>query len=376
MYTPKISTKRVLGLVLATALAASGTVAFASSSEAAVASVKPSPSTSGTVAGTVVTITGKNFQNAAGVSKVGAVYFSLVTCAVANKLVTPAGNINVVSETKLSITTPTLALTSSPTPTVYNICIDDAADANVVGTAKFTSYVVPTINDSTAATKGVSVLTGASYGGGTIVILGENFTSKATAKIGTLPIQNVKVVKGPITTGTVTSGDDTLTGTIPAGTGIDKNVTVTTEGGTVTAIIVAGATNQQFDYLEAIKVSPSFGDGTPNNVIAVTGTGFLSKSFMAATPTAGKSVIVLNTATVQPAAGGLFATAIGAGGVYCGSIQVESDTTLSCKVPDLTTAAKSGGYTVQIADGAGGAGTTLVSVTAISKSATYTVSAF
>lgn len=369
MYTPKISTKRVLGLITAAALAVSGVVVVAGSSEAAVATVKLSPATGGTVAGTVVTITGKGFQNAAGVSKVGAVYFSLVTCAVANKLVNPAGNINVVSDTKISITTPTLALSASPKPTVWNICIDDATDANVVGTAKYSSYLVPTINDQTPATKGLSVLTGASYGGGTIVITGENFTAKTTAKIGSLPITNTKVVLGTGTSATATGGDDTLTGTIPAGTGTGKAVSITTEGGTVNALT---ATTQAFNYADAIKIAPAFGDGTVGNVIQVTGTGFQSKTF-SATNAASTTIVVLNKPAVPLTVGSAIATASPAGSFLCTNIQVENDTTLSCKLPAIALATVAGPYVVQVVDlGA----TNISAFTAVSRSATYTASSF
>jgi len=372
MYIPKISTKRVLGLVMASALAVSGVVAVAGSSEAAVAAVKVSPATGSTAAGTVIVITGKGFQNAAGVSKVGAVYFSLVTCAVANLAVNPASAISVVSDTKLSIVAPALALTATPKPTVWNLCIDDALDANVVGTAKYSSYLAPTINDQTAATKGVSVLTGASYGGGTIVILGENFTAKTTAKIGTLPILNAKVVIGAGTTASATGGDDTLTGTIPAGTGTGKTVSVNNEGGTKNALVAT----QLFNYVDAIKISPAFGDGTAGNVIAITGTGFLARTFQSTILTGiNQSVIVLNKTLPLYAIGGAYALAQGAGGQYCTNIQVESDTSLSCKVPALAPGTVGGGYSVQIVDSLTSA-TLIQAITAVSRSAQYSVSAF
>lgn len=370
MRSPKITTKRVLGLVMSAALAVTGVVAVAGSSEAAVAALKLSPATGSSAGGTIVSITGKDFQTAAGVSKVGTVFFSTSTCAIANIGTNAVVTKSVVSATKVNITTPALALVSSK-PTAYNLCLADVAGANVIGAAKFTSYAAPTVNDQTAvATAGVSVLSGASYGGGTIVITGENFTAKTTAKIGNLPIAGTKVVIGTGTSATATGGDDTLTGTIPAGTGTGKIVSVTTEGGTVNALVAT----QKFDYLDSLKIAPAYGDGTAGNVIQITGTGFLARTFTnGAVPTATSSAIALNVATQTPAVAGTYASAVGAAGVYCGTVQVESDTSLSCKVPVLALATKSGAYTVQIVDGGASA---IGAVTAVSRSAQYTVSAF
>jgi IPT/TIG domain len=357
MFTAKFSTKRVLGVALATGLALTGTVAVAANSDAAVtvAALKLNVVTGSTVAGTIVSVTGKGFQSAAGASKVGAIYFSTATCATSAKLVNPASPISVVSDTKIVVTTPTLALVAAK-PTAYNLCVDDTADANVIGTAKFTSYSAPYIN-----TTGLSTTSGASYGGDTLTVTGENFTTKTTATVNGLALTGVKVVIGTGTTASGNSGDDTITGIVPAGSGSAKAVVVTTEGGPVSAA-------QAFAYLDAVKVSPAFGDGTVGNVVTLTGVSFKTRSF-ASTPTALKSNVALVKAGVSLAVGAA------APALLCTNIQVVSDTELNCQLPSVV-AASAGAYTIVI-DTLDNAGTPLVAAaSAVSRGATYTVSAF
>jgi hypothetical protein len=347
MRTPKISTKRVLGVTVAAALALSGIVGFAGSSQAAVAALKLSPATGSLSGGTIVTITGKDFQTAAGASKIGTVWFETATCAVADVTTNPATVTSVISSTKIAVTTPGLALTNSK-PTAYNLCLSDTADSNVIGTAKFTSYDPPTVTAT-----GLSTTTGASYGGGQLVITGEHFTTKATAMIGSLSLGSVKVVVGSGT------NDDTLTGTIPAGTGTTLAVKVTTEGGPVTAF-------QTFTYLDSVKVNaPAYGQGSDNDVISMTGTGFSSRDFSAAT--VGKSAIALVPAGTNIAAGQTVPTTR-----LCDTVQVESDTSLSCQLNGANT---DGAYTVVLFTRAVTT-TNIATATAVSRSAAYFVSDF
>ncbi len=70
MRTPKFTAKRAIGLAAAAALAVAGTVTFASSSQAAAQSLKLSYSTGGETAGRILSVTGKGFENAAGVNQV------------------------------------------------------------------------------------------------------------------------------------------------------------------------------------------------------------------------------------------------------------------------------------------------------------------
>jgi hypothetical protein len=373
MRSPKISAKRALGLSMAAALAVAGTVAVAGSSEAAVTiqALKLSTATGNQAGGTIVSITGKDFQSAAGTSKIGAVYFSTSTCAVANKTTNPATPISVTSATKIVVTSPALALTGAK-PTAYNLCVDDASDATVIGTAKFTSYYAPLINTTVGGTNGLSTASGPSYGGTSVTITGENFTTKSTASIGGKPLTNVKVVVGTATSQSADAGDDTITGLVPGGTTGTAAVAVTNEGGTV---IDGGAGVKDFTYMDAVKVSPSFGDGTANNVITLTGVGFLGKSFpvgAAVVPTTGKSAVVFEKAGAALTAASLLATATT--GTQCANVQVVSDTELNCQLPAFTLSSAAGGYTIQVVTG--GATAFSGGVTAVSTSASYTVAAF
>ena len=146
-------------------------------------------------------------------------------------------------------------------------------------------------------------------------------------------------------------------------------IVVTSEGGKSTTVGIA-----TFTYVNTLAVSPESGDGTVKNGITLIGKGFLAKSFVAtpAAAVATKSVIALSVGGTNLVAGG----SIPVQGLLCINIQVESDTSLTCELPDLTTAAKAGPYTVQIVDGAAGPVIGAAGLTAVSASATYTVGAF
>lgn len=347
MRTPTFSTQRVLGVAAAAALALTGVVGLAGSSEAAAAAVTLNPKTGSSTGGTIVTITGKGFQTASGATNIGKVFFSTSACAAAANPSNAATVVSVISDTKITITTPALALTASK-PTAYNLCIDNPANSAVNYTAVFTSYKAPTVTGT-----GLSTTSGASYGGGTLTITGEDFTTKATATIGTKALTNLKVVIGSGT------NDDTLTGTVPAGTGTDLPVVLTTEGGPVTA-------TQNFDYLDSIKVNaPAYGQGNDNDVVSITGSGFSARTFGTAVK---NSTIALVPAGTDITAGQAVPTT-----TLCDTVQVESDTDLSCQ---LSGAVDDGAYSVVIftrdATTAANIGTT----TAVSRSATYVVSDF
>jgi hypothetical protein len=377
MYTPKFPTKRALGLALAAALAVSGTVALASNSEAStVPPAKVSPVTGATGGGTIVTITGKGFQSAAGTNQVGQIWFSTTSCS---PVASGAGSIpvvilSVVSETKIVITTPALPLASSPAPTTFNLCVQDltlTTSGNILGAATYTSYVAPLINTALGGTNGMTTASGASVGGDAITITGENFTAKTVASIGGVALVKAKVVVGNGTSQTANQGDDTISGLVPVGTVGTQAVLITTQGGSATA---GGAGVKAFTYLDGIKVSPTFGDGVAARVITLRGVGFSARSYAATTPAINKATIQVVKATTNTATGVAVATYVTAVGTnYCTKVQVESDTSLTCQMPALVGAANAGPYTVQIVDVDG---TVTSAVTAVSRGATYTVSAF
>jgi hypothetical protein len=371
MLTAKFSTKRVLGVVLVAGLAVTGTIAVAGNSEAAtIASVKLSPATGTSLGGTVVSLAGKGFTTAAGSTKVGKVWFESGACAVVDITVANTAVSTAISPTKITVTTPVLALAPTPKPTGYNVCIANIANTTVVGAGKFTSYLAPTINDQTvAATVGVSPVTGAAGGGGTLTIGGENFTTKTTATVGGLPLTNVKVEVGPLTAVNVADGDDTLTGTVPAGTSATASIVVTSEGGKSPA---AGVT---FAYLATAKVSPSSGNGTALNGITVTGSGFSSLIVDTASVLANSKTSVLLVPAKQTLTGTLTNVAA-LSGYSCASVQVESDTSLSCTLPLIAPATASGGYTVVVLTVDGAKAVVPATSTGYTAGASYTVAAF
>lgn len=222
----------------------------------------------------------------------------------------------------------------------------------------------PTINTTGG---GVTATTGPVFGGSSISITGENFTSKTTATIGGKALTGVKVVLGADDDDSGNAGDDVLTGMVPAGTGDDKAIVVKTDGGTATS-------TSNFDYLDAAKVSPAFGDGTAGRVITVTGVDFEAKKFAAGgTLVADSSVVKLAPAGTNISTATTLADATALDN--CGTIQVISDTELTCRLPDLTAAGDSGPYTVHVLTAAPAA-TTVSTFTAVSRGATYTVAPF
>jgi hypothetical protein len=341
----KLYPKRSLTLALAAGLALSGTVALAGNSDAAtsVGSVKLTPAVGSVAGGTVVVATGKGFATSTGASKIGFVWFEIGACAVANKAINTATTYAAISETKVTATTPALAPAVSPKPTVYNMCIANAANTAVLATGKFTSYVAPRVNNQTALTEGFLPITGSSVGGTTLTITGENFTAKTTVTIGGEALVKPKVVLGAGVLQTVTGGDDTITGKTPPGTSATAAIVVTSEGGVASPAAVG-----TFAYVRAITVSPSFGNGAANNSITVTGTGFNALNFVPSSSLAAIGTSVVLVPAKQSLTANVATPAVtDLSGFSCGSVQRESDTSLSCLLPAIDpTAAKAGGYTV------------------------------
>ncbi len=352
MRKPKISTKRVLGLVMATALAVSGIVAVAGSSEAAAITVTLNPKT-GPAANTtqVITVTGKGFKSGATV-KVSAVEFA-TTCNATSGSGTAATSFSAVSATKLVVTTPSLTLAG--TSTNFLMCIyDTAGTPALLGSGKYTIYAAPAITSYTP-------VTGSSQGGGTISLVGTDFTKASVVYVDGVAAKTTFV-------------DDTgLTAVTPAhvaGTGY--KVKVTTEGGSVTSATT-------FDYINGITVSPSFGDGTAGNVVSVKGTGFSKLNIQQAATTVVSTATVTNANLYLVRSGttltaGTASTTTPTNGFPCLTVQVQSDTELNCKLPVIS-AANAGAYNlVLLTTGATqiiGAGSSGYSSTSV-----YTVSAF
>jgi hypothetical protein len=352
MRTTKITRSRAISLVAAAALAATGTVTLASSSYAAAAALTVTGKTGPTTAGAVYTITGKGdvFKTSGGSSLVksgatGIQFNNAATCPAAPAVVSGTAIANatvktIVDSSKVIVTAPLLGLTASK-PTKYNICVYANADDSLLGSGSITAYAPPTVSS-------VTPNSGAAAGGATVKIVGTEFTKTSKATLDGVALGSVKVATDGLS----------LTGVVPAHAAGASSIVVTTEGGSTSATT--------YTYVNAIKVSPTTGTGTSGDVITVKGVGFTSGFTFASS-----SSVVLTRGAYSSADGDadLDVDSI----LYtCGSVQVISDTELTCELP---TVAVDGSYSVVVVkNNAVAAGAPGASV--ISSSATYTVADF
>ncbi len=364
MRTPKMSTKRALGLAMAAALAIGATVAVAGSSEAAAAKYTLGSTTTST--GQKVTVKGTDFTDSGGASLIDLTKISFETgaCPATRSLVgTALGTSGVaVTDTRITLTAPTLALTNSK-PTKYNVCFYDtnatASSSQLVGQATVTAYAVP----STFTV--VTGSSGPSYGGTKMVITGQNFTTKSNITVGGAAATGTKVVLGKTSTDL-----DTITAFAPANSGLVSTIRVTGEAGPVT-------TGSTFTYANAIKVSPDSSDGVAGRVVTITGTGFSSLTWTAALTVASSSIAFVKAGTTLSGFYASSAVATPSGAFVCSALNVVSDSQIECTIPSMTGAY--GAYTAVIvsysATGylAAGAG---AGSTGYSRDATYTVATF
>jgi hypothetical protein len=357
MYTPKFSTKRALGVVLAAALAVGGTAALASNSEAAVtnpvATLKPNTGPVG--GGATVTVTGKGFMDSTLAVQVKTVKFNTAACTVdatvaasGTNVFVPIAGVNVVSATKVVFTTPA-ALTAG----VWYLCLWDGttASSNILGQATFTTAAGPTA--TTIASAVANVATASQLGGTSVALSGTNFDKSFKASIDNLPAKTTFV------------SSTKLQIVLPAHS-VATALKIKVEG-----TYGSATSTDTVTYARAIaSVTPAFGTGTVLDVITVKGVGFLGRTFTS-TPALGNSEIALIKGgyVTTPGVG---AAPLAGTASLCGSVQVESDSVLTCS---LTAAVADGAYSVVIFD-EGAAGTAIASVTAVSKAATYTVSDF
>lgn len=281
------------------------------------------PATGGELKQNVIAVTGTGFQDAAGTDVAANVEFSSAACAATSGgSQTPmvAGSLNVVSDTRLVVTTPNSLAVANSKPTAFYVCVyDGAGTPNLIGQGTYTVYSVPTITKVVPAA-------GPSFGGQTITVTGTNFTSKTTATIGGQALLSVKVAKdGKSFTGVTPSYNAAL-----AGSTVD--VIANNEGGDAT---VTTATDNDYKYNLAVTASPQTGVISGGKTLTVKGTGFTSSKFDFSATTAGKSAVIF---TVGAFDNGTTSSKINNGAVArCASVTVVSDTELVCKTPDMTT---------------------------------------
>jgi hypothetical protein len=352
--------RRVTALGGAAALLVGGLVAISAPAEAAALTYTAAPNTGSSTATTVVTVTGKDFKTAANVSRVLAGAGTGVTIATScgTSSTTLSGEdttggvtgFSVVSATKMLVTIATPDLNADGSKKDFKVCVYAATGNALLGSAVFSAYPTPTVTgvDGDTADGGVGTdASGPAFGGQTIAVDGTGFTAKSTVKVGGVAATSVKFIDST-----------SLTAVAPAGSGTQKNVQVTTEGG-------PSAANTWYDYVTAITVTPAVGHAT-TDVITINGTGF--KALFTGSGTAG--------VLFDQEAGGWTGQGNEIAAVADASVTVVSDTEIAFSLPAGIVSAP-GAYTVYVADDitdADGAGLGYLSV--ITGGSTFTSAPF
>jgi hypothetical protein len=356
MHTPKVSTKRVLGLALATAMAVTGTVTFASSSEAAAGKVVASP-TSGpeNVAGKVVTLTGTGFKTGStikvGTAATSGIQFNLATTCPLTSATAGTGIVDVsartvVTATKLVVTVPALDVSLTGATQKWSVCVYDTATPNVLLSAgTYSTLPAPTIAGAN------SPASGSVAGGDIVTVSGTGFTKTTKVKFGT--VASTKVV--------VASDGLSLTAVAPAAPAGAVAISVTTDGGTNATPLVGG--DDDYTYQNAIVVSPAFGDGVAGNSIDISGVGFSAVT---------SPEVVFTRAGMQSATDDA---------ATCTDVQVVSDTEIVCGTTPALLTTLSGAWIVVVTSDsskfmADGVGVKPTFETVLSSGAAYTSAPF
>jgi hypothetical protein len=301
----------------------------------------------------VLTLTGTGFANGAGASlvKPTASGVQFATSCGANVTTSPGTNaaaFNVISATRLAVTTPSLTLVG--TSTAFKVCVyDSTTPYNLLGSASYTIYAAPTI------TAALVPAAGPNFGGNTVAITGTGFTSLSKVTVGGVAATNVKV-----------TGTTGITASAPAhaASATAAQVVVTTQGGPNPT--PGTATWDDYVYQSAVSVSPTF--GAAGTVISVKGVGFNSLDFVTANKAA---VFLVSDIAYNPLnASGKTHGETGT----CGSVQVLSDNELVCVIPAVAAAA----YTITVVTDSAVSGQLVTGYTqsVVSAGATYTLSPF
>jgi hypothetical protein len=341
-------------------LVAAGSLAVSSSSEAAsIPAMTLTPASGATVGGDTIAIKGTALADSEGNSLVKSVYFSTTACAdgtpsaaqgyvpLGANAATP-GSLTVVSATKATLAVGTVTL---PAGSGY-VCLSDnviGSAGSILGSSKYAVGVKPTLTTvNLVATATTTVISASTFGGTALSFVGTNFTKKTLVYVN-----GVKATTKYVS-------DTKVTATVPPGSaGTGKAIKVASEYGSATS---AGNT---VTYLGVAKVTPANGLNSTAVGITLTGIGFNAMTFGSA---------ITQYAIQFTAAGTPVAAADTIGTLLCTSINVESDTSLTC----LTPATLTGPYSVQIL--LRGTGGTVVAAggvtTVVSRSATFTAANF
>ena len=337
-----LTKSRALGVGVAASLAAAALVGVAGGASAAPGTAGKAVPALGTAAGgTVVTITGTGFTDAAGASALDVKANHKIvtgTAPVCTSSGTALTSYSLVSGTKAVVTVPSATITSGTTLNAV-ICLKVKGASTYVAVPY--TYGTQPVKHATLPLKPAA---GPMSGGQTITLA---TTSAAPWQVGAA----VLIDGVPATGVKIAAGGQTLTAVTPVSTSAgEKDVVVRTPG--FADVKLVAASDDSYSFTRAIKVSPQTGPTSTATTISITGAGFLSSDYVGT----GKAFSVyLDSGSGTPTA--------------CGELQVVSDTEATCEVPASLTTANV--YKVVIADNA-----TWSSVTAATKNVVSTGSVF
>lgn len=337
------TTAKAARLVAIAGVVSASLIGLAAGSAEAATAATVTPSTGDAAGGTVITAKGKGFQDAAGANVLAAVMFSTSACTTDGTVGTAATAFNVTGATSAVIQTPVLAANT------WYVCLFDGATGTdtLLGQATYVTAAAPAPTTLSGAAS--NVLAAPTTGKTKVTVTGTNFTSKCKATVDGLTAKTTYVSATSLSI--VLPAHSATTG---------LKVLVTGEYG-------SGSSTDTITYFPALKMSTAYGDGTANNVVTVTGTGFSSLTFGSAVDTHVVSFVKAATTFVSGTT--VLATATD----LCTSVIVVKDTMLTCKAPALS----QGPYSVLIIKRHG---TTAAnygsSATTFSRTATYTVASF
>jgi len=401
----------------ALALAAVGGLASTSFAAGAAAqqAMTPSSTTGSTAGGNTLTLTlgataspkfstgfvGVQFQGTTSAAAATATCATNPSTTVASSVT--ATTVRYLSSTKVSVVVPALTGGALVSPTgFWLICAYNqaaasgtiASTATVIGKANYIAAAAPTLNagDNTASPavpNAVVPSSGPASGGQVVTINGTGFPTSITANtpltatFAGVPLTNIT----PISSTQFTA----VTPSQPATT--NKPVlTVTTNGGSVSATLNAHPSSAVYTYVNGITVSPNTVPSGNAVDVDVQGTGFTTLNFSHTTgaahdPADASAHVYLVQGVYNPTASSGDKTL--AESTECVNVAVISDTELICTVdasqsiayashqPTYSTAAAlaNGTYTVTVVDN-GAIGATLAYKSVLSSGATFTVADF
>ena len=219
-----------------------------------------SPTTGSSVGGTLVTITGTNFQTGATVTIGGSA----------------AIGVTVVNSATITATTPAHSAGAAN----INVTNTDGQSATIPST--FT-YVLPA-----PTIAGVSPGSGITAGGTPITITGSNFAAGATVTVGTSAAAAVTIVNSA-----------TITASTPAGPAGAVTVAVTNPDGQKASLANGFTYNAPPPPPTASSISPNNGPANGGTAVTITGANFTTTATVAFGANAATSVTVLNNTTIK-----------------------------------------------------------------------------